>query len=222
VTPSASSLLPAIATDQNPVGFVAVTVHEICNPLDSANSKEAVTRPIRSFCNHVFRYSDKIVFILFENADSCVFDTVQFIFQSIVPEWIIVLGSIHAKDFINDVQPPQVFFLSSNQVIGLGSRRKHNAPHRGHIARLGRSVTWLGFGPRCNILVSINQANILSALKPPDYVLLQEIELQVPKSGIAWTSDTELIAAHGSNRGVIRVFDFQHELEPVSLRIEAH
>jgi WD40 repeat protein len=51
-------------------------------------------------------------------------------------------------------------------------------------------VTWLGFGPRCNILVSINEANILYALKPPDYILLQEIELQVPKSGITWTSDT--------------------------------
>jgi WD40 repeat protein len=84
------------------------------------------------------------------------------------------------------------------------------------------NVIWLGFGPKCHILVSINQANILCALKPPDYNLLQEIELQVPTSGITWTGDTELIAADGSNRGVVRVFDFEHELEPVSLRIEAH
>jgi hypothetical protein len=115
VTPSASSLLSAITADQNPVGFVAVTVHEICNPLDYANGREAVTRPIRSFRSQVFRYSDTVVFILFEKANLCVFETVQFIFESIAPERIVVLGSIQAKDFVGEVRAPEVFFLSSNQ-----------------------------------------------------------------------------------------------------------
>jgi hypothetical protein len=115
VTASASSLLSAITADQCPVGFIVVMVHEICNPLDYANGREAVTRPIRSFHSQVFRHSDKVIFILFENANFCVFETVQFIFESIAPERIVVLGSILAKDFIGAVHAPDIFFLSSNQ-----------------------------------------------------------------------------------------------------------
>jgi hypothetical protein len=103
-------------------GFCRSDCPRDLQPLDYANGKEVVTRPISSFRNHVFRYSNKMVFILFENAGSCVFETVHFIFESIVPERIIVLGSIHAKNSSATFNRLKFSFCRAIKVISFGSQ----------------------------------------------------------------------------------------------------
>jgi hypothetical protein len=133
VTPSAISFLSA---DQNLVGFVAVTVQEICNPLDYANGKEAVTTHslLSQPCFLVFR-QDRLHSLLRALIRVCLRRCSSSLNRS-RPKASSFWDQFTQKTSSATFNRLKFSFSRAIKVVGLTSRPQ---TQRGRVARLGRS-----------------------------------------------------------------------------------
>lgn len=82
-------------------------------------------------------------------------------------------------------------------------------------------VKWMGFGPKCKTLVTVNDGDVLMAFR--EFQQIAEIEnVKCEKLGVTWTNDTELIVADSEAAGTLRLFDFAREASPETLKLTAH